>query len=247
MSDGSNDDAGFFVIHDGEAGKPGETPNGGPILGNGVANPSGNDPPQTGIGSSIPGEFSEIKPAPKRRGRPPGSTNRPKSATDAQKDSFGPGLALGSEATDKDLRRQAAALAVAIQQRHLMVALMLGLPELALPPEKAEALAIALINFQNEYPAVKVSRKLTVAIDLATAAGMAYLPAVAAVADRARRSAQARKERGRPGVNYPPVNPQDQPVPATPSEASQQPASNGNAVILASGVPDRGKIDFGPN
>ncbi len=243
MSDGSNDDAGFFVGPTDKAGSPGEATNGGAGAIGGRPNGSGEPSAKAGEGTANAGSFGPGEPVKKKRGRPPGSKNRPVSPGEA-KDGFGPGLALGSEATDKDLKRQAAALAVAIQQRHLMLGLMLGLPELAMPPEKAEALAIALVNFQAEYPAVKVSRKLTVAIDLATAAGMAYLPAIAAIADKARKAAQARKERGRPGVNYPPVNPQDHAQPAGPSE---QPTPAGNEMILASGRPDRGKIDFGPN
>jgi hypothetical protein len=244
MSGGSNDDAGFFAIPLGEAGSPGEKADSGAGATGGGTDGSREDAAKVGDGAPNAGNFGESVPVKKKRGRPPGSSNRPKPTVSQEKDGFGPGLALGSEATSADLKKQAAALAVAIQQRHLMLGLMLGIPELALPPEKAEALAIALINFQAEYPAVKVSRKLTVAIDLATAAGMAYLPAVAAVADKARRVATERKARQRPGVNYPPVNPQDQPKPDG-QPASPAPAPN--QLILSSGVPDRGKIDFGPN
>lgn len=244
MSGGSDDDAGFFASPPGEAGQPGEATQS--VTGSIGKGSNGSGEPSPKVSESPPnvGNFGESVPVKKKRGRPPGSTNRPKATGSPEKDGFGPGLALGSEATSADLKKQAAALAVAIQQRHLMLGLMLGIPELALPAEKAEGLAIALLNFQTEYPAAKVSRKLTVVVDLATAAGMAYLPAIAAVADKARKVTQERKARNRPGVNYPPVNPQDQPKPAEPTPMAEQRSTD---LILASGVPDRGKIDFGPN
>jgi hypothetical protein len=124
-----------------------------------------------------------------------------------------------------------------------MLAMSLGLPELMIPDAKADALAIAWIRFQQEYPATKLSPRVSVVIDLTTAGTLTYLPILAALSQKARNAASAKKQRG---FNIPPNNPAMKPQTVDPRQAETKARTGpvGEEFVIASGAPDSGKIKF---
>jgi len=227
MSKAVDRHAGFFVETGNENGSPGNGQPGG----QGPGAPSETNPQIVG---GTDGEFTQAPEAPKRRGRPVGSKNRSKAP---ESDSFGLSGTLGED-RDKTAEKDAKAAIENIKARHLMLAMLLGLPELELDDKKAAALALAWVRFQQEYPKTKISRRVSVVVDLGAAATGAYLPILAKLAIKARTAANARK---RPGFDIPPINP------AMRREQQVDPKQTGpvgNEFVVASGVPDGGKINF---
>lgn len=230
MPDGIGSDASFFEGPAGPDGSAGEGQSGI----DGVVKENPENP-------SIPGgpgaSFENTEQATKRRGRPPGSKNK-------AKDGIRAGLDLGStgdDFKDKEADKLARECYATIRARHQMLALMLGLPELALDDDKAKALAIAVVRFQQEFPQTKISRKASAVIDLGTAATAAYFPVIAGLATKARTARQNQNLNPKRGFY-----PNGQPNGAEPSAPTDtKPAPGGSEFVIMSGVTDKGKIDFG--
>jgi hypothetical protein len=124
-----------------------------------------------------------------------------------------------------------------------MMKLAFGIP---MPDDASiQALAVAWARFQQEYPGTKMTRKMSVVIDLATAAGVTYFPLVAGFVIQAKQKAEARKA---PGFNIPAQQPQ-RPDPNHRNGADgARRTMTGEEIVLHSGaIPDKGKLNFGPN
>lgn len=227
MPDGNQGDESFFVEIPGGTGKS-ETGH----IGTDGAGPAGSKDTANLGGSSQ--SFTQTPPAAKRRGRPPGSKN----SKGPGSDSFRNEIPLGEDSRDAEARKQAKEIMEGIKARHLMLSILLGVPELQLDDKKASALAVAWVRFQQEYPATKISRKASVIIELATVSSVTYGPILGLYLMRAKAKADARKK---PGFNVPPENP----AMRSASDSARQSGPVGDEVVLSSGAVDRGTLDFG--
>lgn len=226
MSGGNTGDAAFF---DGVAGEDDAAGNGG-AGSKGAGEPAQQDTRDLG-GSG--GGFTET-PAPpkKKRGRPPGSGTRPKPTQDAF------GLNGSVDDRDKELLSRVKTTADDIEARHLMLAMSLGLPDLQLERKKVEAQALAWLRFKKHHPGIGLDPKTQSKIDLVVACGLSYFPMLSAIALKMKEAAANKR---RPGFPIPPVNPQDR----TNTPGERRPSVSGDEIVIASGVPSSGKIDFG--
>jgi len=139
-------------------------------------------PPQIN-GKSTPPPAAD---APKRRGRPPGSTNKAKETLEA--------TAPGDAAPRKPGRPKKthveidpSALARQIKGAHGTVAFFFGVPEFVLDDKESAELASAFANFAREFD-FEPNPKVMAAVELIGVAGFIYVPRVMRVAARVKRT-----------------------------------------------------------
>ncbi len=151
---------------------------------------------------------------PKRRGRPPGSKNRPREES--------AGLTEASPVDGAPPKRgrprkvhfeiDQAALARQIKGTHGLVAFATGMPELMLGDDESNQLAVAFVNFAREFD-FEPNPKVMAGLELAGVMGFIYIPRVIKIAGRLKKQRQARgqtvnstAEEVRPDVTGPPLN-----------------------------------------
>jgi len=120
--------------------------------------------------------------APKRRGRPPGSTNKPKETL--SETSPGDSARRGPGRPRKvHTEIDPAALARQIKGAHGTVAFFFGLPELVIDDKEATELANAFANFAREFD-FEPNPKVMATVELIGVAGFIYTPRVIHIAQR---------------------------------------------------------------
>jgi len=139
----------------------------------------------------INGKASAAEPsAPKRRGRPPGSTNKPKDTlaetAPGESPKRGPGRPRKVQ-----FEIDQSALARQIKGAHGTAAFFFGLPELALDDKESAELASAFANFAREFD-FEPNPKVMAAIELIGVAGFIYVPRVVRISARVKQ-AKARR------------------------------------------------------
>lgn len=120
---------------------------------------------------------------PRRRGRPFGSRSREPLQEQSAPTPGSAGSAQGSE--NKPRKRRAKPvdldeLAKKIQGIHGMIALMTGLPEVAVSDMESKMLATAMSDMSREY-GLEVSGKTAATIQLVGTAAIIYMPRVGAI------------------------------------------------------------------
>lgn len=136
-------------------------------------------PIDIGVGTPTGGNGSGV---PRRRGRPPGSTNRPRAyAPD------GTPQPVAVKKVSPDLGDIVETLLFSV---HLMGANLLALPELELEKDEAKQMASAIREVQKHYPEVALSPKKMALMNLATVAGGIYITRGIAIYKRAPKPAK---------------------------------------------------------
>lgn len=145
-----------------------------------------------------PDDEEEEAPAPRRRGRPPGSRNKPKNVGVPQYDE---GTTLPTRGTrtrrprvQKLTPKQVADLAL---MGHQMAAASLG-PKAAISEEQAEALGEAIVPVLEDYGVVLASKVVHLVV-LITTLVMVEGPVVMGVMNDMQRQAQERKQAAQMG------------------------------------------------
>jgi hypothetical protein len=185
------------------------------------------------------------KPAARKRGRPAGSGSKAKPAKSRDEIKSGVSARL-------DLDQLAAQAAEAKTQDifdfHLMIAATSGNPALALTREEAYALALAIAKMEQEFE-VSVPRKWAVVGMLLFTAQRIYFPRLKSVSVR-RTMQKAETAKASPfHFEGRPASPQD----ANKVAPFRRPGENitdiagrdPGAIIIPTGTPDGGKINFG--
>jgi hypothetical protein len=142
-----------------------------------------NEGPEVKInGSSPPGSD-----APRRRGRPPGSTNKSRLGE----------TPVGGEAPRSGARKRPqieydhAAVARQLKGTHFLIGTACGMPELYLEDDQAAELADAMIAFAREYDFEPDSKTMAM-LNLCAAAGFVYVPKVLRIAARIKKTKASR-------------------------------------------------------
>ncbi len=140
------------------------------------------------VAPEVSGKVSE---PPRRRGRPPGSKNKP-SAEPLQETAPGTDTAPRRGRPRKQhVEIDQTALARQIKGTHGLVAFAFGIPELMLDDKESAELATAFVNFAREFD-WEPNPKVMAGLELAGVAGFIYIPRVIRVATRIRKQKQAR-------------------------------------------------------
>lgn len=154
-------------------------------------------PIENGAESSAPGINSagapppSISGEPKRRGRPPGSKNKPQDGNVTNE------IPVGGEAPKRGRPRKErveldrGAVARQLLGSHMMIANMLGLPELMLTEKEADQEAEAICDFAREYD-FEPDPKLMASINLIATMGFIYVPKVIKVTVRIKKAKAAK-------------------------------------------------------
>lgn len=255
---GIADDAnGADHVVDGKARKPaGPLRQGGRFAKRAGASDGGANSPATAVGDvgaksgfiapTDEPESAAGKPAARKRGRPPGpAKSKPAKSRDEIKTGVTARLDL-----DQLAAQAAEAKTQDIFDFHLMIAATSGNPALALTREEAYALALAIAKMEQEFE-VAVPRKWAVVGMLLFTAQRIYFPRLKSVSVRRTADKAVQREASPMWFKGKPASPQD----ANKVAPFRRPGENvtdiagrdPGAVIIPTGAPDGGKINFGPN
>ena len=136
----------------------------------------------------LPEKSDEVT-EPKRRGRRPGWRKvRENSDNVAKPDTVKPARKKHVEAHAPD-SEYIVGMAARIQGLHAIMAIVSGLPELAISESEARSLAVAVDGVCVEF-GIAVTGKVAAILSLLAAMGMIYVPRGLAVAERRRRAKQ---------------------------------------------------------
>lgn len=147
-------------------------------------------PPQTAR-PEINGKVTE---PPKRRGRPPGSKNRPREESAGLTEALpvdGAPTAKRGRPRKVHFEIDQAALARQIKGTHGLVAFATGMPELMLGDDESNQLAVAFVNFAREFD-FEPNPKVMAGLELAGVMGFIYIPRVIKISGRLKKQRQAR-------------------------------------------------------
>lgn len=230
MADGSNEPAGGTDA--GESGLDAGVGGAAPVKRGrgrprGSKNGSGNLASDGGAGGragDAGDDLGGIAPAVKSRTRPGRSSGAAAPAPD---------LVLTPEAIDK----RTGSLLTA----HMVLAAWLG-PHWQLAPDKARALAVAMLGVEAQY-AITVNPKLAALASFGAVAAATYGPMLGATLAQTKARAQQQRARAAEarGFGGGAPNQPSQPVPPTADTV----VGGSGVVIFPTGKPDAGKIDFG--